>query len=102
MKERFHIDVSFGPGSIVYRETIEGSVEGVGHFEPLRHYAEVHLLLESAPRGTGLSFESKVSEDLLAKNWQRLILTHLGEKVFADWFTYYRYENQYCWRQSTY
>ncbi len=80
MKERFHIDVSFGPGSIVYRETIEGSVEGVGHFEPLRHYAEVHLLLESAPRGTGLSFESKVSEDLLAKNWQRLILTHLAEK----------------------
>ena len=87
MKERFHIDVSFGPGSIVYRETIEGSVEGVGHFEPLRHYAEVHLLLESAPRGTGLSFESKVSEDLLAKNWQRLILTHLGEKVFKGVLT---------------
>ncbi|MBO4887734.1 MAG: TetM/TetW/TetO/TetS family tetracycline resistance ribosomal protection protein [Firmicutes bacterium] len=87
MKERFHTEVSFGPGSIVYRETIQDQVEGVGHFEPLRHYAEVHLLLEGAPRGSGLSFESKVSEDLLAKNWQRLIFTHLNEKVFKGVLT---------------
>ena len=87
MQERFRMKVTFGPGSIVYRETIRGKVEGVGHFEPLRHYAEVHLLLEGAPRGTGLSFESAVSEDLLAKNWQRLILTHLNEKVFKGVLT---------------
>ena len=68
------------PGSIVYKETIAGPVEGVGHFEPLRHYAEVHLLLEPLPRGAGLQFDSICSEDVLDRNWQRLILTHLEEK----------------------
>lgn len=78
--ERFGIEVSFDSGSIVYKETIENRVEGVGHFEPLRHYAEVHLLLEPLPVGSGLIFETDCSEDLLDKNWQRLILTHLLEK----------------------
>lgn len=78
--ERFGIEVSFDSGSIVYKETIENKVEGVGHFEPLRHYAEVHLLLEPLPVGSGLIFETDCSEDLLDKNWQRLILTHLLEK----------------------
>lgn len=78
--ERFGIEVSFGTGSIVYRETIADTVEGVGHFEPLRHYAEVHLLLEPLETGSGLVFEADCSEDVLAKNWQRLILTHLKEK----------------------
>ena len=77
---RFGVRVAFGPGSILYRETIAAPVEGVGHFEPLRHYAEVHLLLEPAPRGSGLHFESACSEDKLDRNWQRLILTHLEEK----------------------
>lgn len=78
--ERFGIKVSFGEGNIVYKETIEAPVEGVGHFEPLRHYAEVHLLLEPGERGSGLQFASVCSEDLLDRNWQRLILTHLEEK----------------------
>ena len=78
--ERFGLAVGFGPGSIVYKETIAGPVEGVGHFEPLRHYAEVHLLLEPLPRGAGLQFNSICSEDVLDRNWQRLILTHLEEK----------------------
>lgn len=78
--ERFGIEVSFDSGSIVYKETIENRVEGVGHFEPLRHYAEVHLLMEPLPEGSGLIFETDCSEDLLDKNWQRLILTHLLEK----------------------
>ena len=78
---RFSLNVSFGTGSIVYRETIEGSAEGVGHFEPLRHYAEVHLLLEEAERGSGLTFSSACSTDELDLNWQRLILTHLEEKA---------------------
>lgn len=78
---RFKVRVEFGEGNIVYKETIADSVEGVGHFEPLRHYAEVHLLLEPAERGTGLQFTSTVNEDVLDKNWQRLILTHLEEKV---------------------
>lgn len=80
IKERFHVDVEFDQGSINYKETIENTVEGIGHFEPLRHYAEVHLLLEPAPRGSGLSFYSTCSEDLLDRNFQRLILTHLEEK----------------------
>ena len=80
VKERFQVDVAFGPGNIVYKETILDRVEGVGHFEPLRHYAEVHLLLEPLERGSGLVFESQCSEDILDKNWQRLILTHLAEK----------------------
>lgn len=78
--ERFHVAVEFGTGSIVYKETIAGPVEGVGHFEPLRHYAEVHLMLEPAEPGSGLQFFTACSEDVLDKNWQRLILTHLEEK----------------------
>lgn len=78
--ERFGIEVSFGMGSIVYKETIADRAEGVGHFEPLRHYAEVHLILEPGEPGSGLSFRADVSEDNLARNWQRLILTHLEEK----------------------
>ena len=78
--ERFHVAVQFGAGNIVYKETIARPVEGVGHFEPLRHYAEVHLLMEPQERGTGLTFAADVSEDILDKNWQRLILTHLEEK----------------------
>ena len=78
--ERFGVTVEFGTGNIVYKETIENTVEGVGHFEPLRHYAEVHLLLEPGELGSGLQFATDCSEDLLDKNWQRLILTHLEEK----------------------
>ncbi len=78
--ERFDMEVSFGAGNIVYRETIAAPVEGVGHFEPLRHYAETHLLLEPLARGSGLEFASACSEDTLDRNWQRLILTHLEEK----------------------
>ncbi|WP_050638909.1 MULTISPECIES: translation factor GTPase family protein [Clostridia] len=78
--ERFKVRVEFGEGNIVYKETIEEPVEGVGHFEPLRHYAEVHLLLEPGERGSGLQFTSACSEDVLDRNWQRLILTHLEEK----------------------
>lgn len=81
IKERFDLDVTFGAGSILYKETIANTVEGVGHFEPLRHYAEVHLLLEPGIPGSGLTFESSVSENELSKNWQRLIMTHLEEKV---------------------
>ncbi len=80
IRERFGAEVSFGAGSIVYRETIAAPVEGVGHFEPLRHYAEVHLLLEPAPRGSGLRLLSACSTDQLELNWQRLVLTHLAEK----------------------
>lgn len=80
IRERFGIEVSFGTGRIVYKETIADRVEGVGHFEPLRHYAEVHLLLEPAEPGSGLLFAADCSEDILARNWQRLILTHLEEK----------------------
>ena len=78
--ERFQIPVEFGAGNILYRETIAGPVEGVGHFEPLRHYAEVHLLLEPQEAGSGLTFATAVSEDELDRNWQRLILTHLNER----------------------
>ncbi len=79
--ERFGTDVDFGPPHILYRETILAPVEGVGHFEPLRHYAEVHLFMEPLPPGSGLVFATDCSEDLLDKNWQRLILTHLGERT---------------------
>ncbi len=78
--ERFGARVSFGTGRIVYKETIADRVEGVGHFEPLRHYAEVHLLLEPGEPGSGLVFATACSEDLLARNWQRLVLTHLEER----------------------
>lgn len=81
ISERFGIDVHFGERSIVYKETITDTVEGVGHFEPLRHYAEVHLLLEPGEAGSGLVFDTDCSEDILNKNWQRLVLTHLEEKV---------------------
>ena len=78
--ERFGVEVRFGGRSIVYKETITDTVEGVGHFEPLRHYAEVHLLLEPGEPGSGLVFDTDCSEDILSKNWQRLVLTHLEEK----------------------
>ena len=78
--DRFGLAVTFDAGSIVYRETIADTVEGVGHFEPLRHYAEVHLLLQPGERGSGLQFETACPEDVLEGNWQRLILTHLEEK----------------------
>lgn len=80
IKERYGIDVSFSQGSIVYKETIINKVEGVGHFEPLRHYAEVHLLMEPGERGSGIVVDTDCSEDMLDKNWQRLIVTHLLEK----------------------
>lgn len=79
--ERFQTAVEFGAGNIVYKETISAPVEGAGHFEPLRHYAEVRLLLEPLPQGCGLVFETDCSEDILDRNWQRLILTHLEEKA---------------------
>lgn len=80
IEERFGVVVEFGAGNIVYKETISMPVEGVGHYEPLRHYAEVHLLLEPLVRGSGMVFEADCSEDILDRNWQRLILTHLQEK----------------------
>lgn len=80
IQERFGVDVDFGVGSIVYKETIGNTVEGVGHFEPLRHYAEVHLLLEPGEQGSGLEISADCSEEILAKNWQRLVLTHLEER----------------------
>ncbi len=79
--ERFGLDVGFGPGSIVYKERIASAAEGVGHFEPLRHYAEVHLWMEPGEPGSGLTFHTRCSEDMLNRNWQRLILTHLEERV---------------------
>lgn len=78
--ERFGTEVTFDTGNIVYKETIADTVEGVGHFEPLRHYAEVHLLMEPGETGSGVVIETECSEDMLDKNWQRLILTHLCEK----------------------
>lgn len=80
IKERFGMAVTFDEGNIVYKETILEPVEGVGHFEPLRHYAEVHLLLEPGETGSGLIFAADCSEDVLDRNWQRLILTHLEER----------------------
>ena len=80
IRMRFGWDVTFDTGRISYRETIAAPVEGVGHFEPLRHYAEVHLILAPLPQGSGLVFDTVCSEDVLDRNWQRLILTHLQEK----------------------
>ena len=80
IKDRLGIDVTFDSGSVLYKETIANTVEGVGHFEPLRHYAEVHLLLEPGERGSGLEFALNCSEEVLEKSWQNLILTHLKEK----------------------
>ncbi len=85
--ERFGVEIGFGTGNIVYKETIANTVEGVGHFEPLRHYAEVHLLLEPGEADSGMQFCTDCSEDILAKNWQRLILTHLEEKQHAGVLT---------------
>ncbi len=79
--ERFGVEVTFGAGNILYKETIAHPVEGAGHYEPLRHYAEVHLLLEPGEPGSGLVFDTCCSEDVLDKNWQRLVLTHLEEKM---------------------
>ena len=87
VKDRFDIDISFDTGNIIYKETITDKVEGVGHFEPLRHYAEVHLLLEPAERNSGLTFKTDCKEDELDKNWQRLILTHLYEKTHTGVLT---------------
>ena len=87
VQERFGVEIEFGEGNIVYKETIAKIVEGVGHFEPLRHYAEVHLLMEPGEPGTGLVFDTSCSEDMLDKNWQRLILTHLEEKRFRGILT---------------
>ncbi|WP_300844963.1 NYN domain-containing protein [uncultured Acetatifactor sp.] len=81
ISERFGLDVEFTDGQILYKETIAGAVEGIGHFEPLRHYAEVHLLLEPGEPGSGLQFASACSEDVLDRNWQRLVLTHLEERT---------------------
>lgn len=81
VKERFGFDVAFERGEIIYKETIANKVEGVGHYEPLRHYAEVHLILEPGKRGSGITFGSKCREDELDLNWQRLILSHLAEKT---------------------
>ena len=85
--ERFGFSVTFGKGNIIYKETIAAIAEGVGHFEPLRHYAEVHLLLKPAKRDSGLVFNTNCKEDLLDKNWQRLILTHLYEKTHVGVLT---------------
>ena len=87
VSERYGMDIAFGSASILYRETIEDTVIGMGHFEPLRHYAEVHLKMEPLPRGSGLQFVTECSEDELDLNWQRLILTHLGEKEFTGVLT---------------
>ncbi len=87
VSERYGMDVAFGSATILYRETIEDTVIGMGHFEPLRHYAEVHLKMEPLPRGSGLQFVTECSEDELDLNWQRLILTHLGEKEFTGVLT---------------
>ena len=80
LAERFGLNVEFGPGGILYKETITEPMEGVGHYEPLRHYAEVHVLLEPLPRGSGMQFAADCREEVLDKNWQRLVLTHLEEK----------------------
>ena len=87
VSERYGMDIAFGSATILYRETIEDTVIGMGHFEPLRHYAEVHLKMEPLLRGSGLQFVTECSEDELDLNWQRLILTHLGEKEFTGVLT---------------
>lgn len=81
ISQRYNLNVDFGQGKIAYKETIKNTVEGVGHYEPLRHYAEVHLLLSPSSPGSGLTFCTECSEDVLDKNWQRLILSHLDEKT---------------------
>ena len=78
LAERFGLNVEFGPGGILYKETITEPMEGVGHYEPLRHYAEVHVKLEPLPRGSGMQFAADCREEVLDKNWQRLVLTQIG------------------------
>lgn len=87
IQERFNIKTNFSTGSIIYKETIKNTVEGVGHFEPLRHYAEVHLIIEPGERGSGIQYKTDCSEDILDKNWQRLIMTHLCEKTHSGVLT---------------
>ena len=79
MHDRFGLDVTFGPGSILYKETIAAPIEGIGHFEPLRHYAETHVLLEPLPQGAGMAYATVCSEDVLDRNWQRLIMQHFQD-----------------------
>ncbi len=85
--DRFGYEVDFGEGNIIYKETIENTVEGVGHFEPLRHYAEVHLIMKPLPRGSGVVIKTACHQDVLDRNWQRLILTHLYEKTHVGVLT---------------
>ncbi len=80
IKDRYNVDVEFDEGSVVYKETVAGKSEGIGHFEPLRHYAEVHILIEPGERGSGITISSECREDILDRNWQRLIMTHLAER----------------------
>ncbi len=81
LKDRFNLEVEFEQGNVIYKETVKNKVEGVGHYEPLRHYAEVHLMIEPAERGSGIILKSNCPEDMLDKNYQRLVLTHLAEKT---------------------
>ncbi len=85
--DRFGLDIDIVEGRVIYKETVEDKVEGVGHYEPLRHYAEVHVLIEPAPRGSGVTFATRCSENELDRNWQRLVLTHLAEKTHAGVLT---------------
>ncbi len=87
VQKRFGYAIQFGKGNIIYKETIANTVEGVGHFEPLRHYAEVHLLMEPSERGSGITLKTDCREEVLAKNWQRLIMTHLSEKIYTGVLT---------------
>ena len=80
-KERFGTEIDTADGKVMYKETVENTVEGIGHFEPLRHYSEVHLIIEPLPSGSGLVFDNKCDDTELDRNWQRLILTHLAEKT---------------------
>ncbi len=81
VRDRFHVSIAFDTGTVVYKETVAEAVEGVGHYEPLRHYAEAHILISPMPRGSGITYDSICSEDILDRNWQRLILTHLKERM---------------------
>ena len=105
ISERFGVRTEFSSGSIVYKETITKRVEGIGHFEPLRHYAEVHLILEPGERGSGLVLENQCSDDMLDKNWQRLIMTHLAERKHPGVFDRigdHRFESDIGGREGTY
>ena len=104
IRERLGMEVSFGAGTVCYRETIANAVEGIGHFEPLRHYAEVHLLLEPGEPGSGVTVASVCPTDELNLNWQRLILTHLLEKEHCGVLTGVRglcRRRTCCWSRGT-